>query len=145
MTVSATPAVAAPLDPAPGLRFDFGSTSSPLAEGYTRVAHTTLYTAGALMHDPVHEAGIVWQNVGYNQPPHTGFFLGTGMAPPPAPYLTTGSPLQARLSLRKDRLDVNLPRRDSSGILPSTVRAVADGKLAEPAASTLAQRISSTQ
>ncbi|MGW0198824.1 hypothetical protein [Nonomuraea sp. NPDC003201] len=57
------------------------------------------------------------------------------------PYLTTGSPLQARLSLRKDRLDVDLRWRGSSGrfgsgshgILLSTVRAVPDGKLAATA------------
>ncbi|MFI7637536.1 hypothetical protein [Nonomuraea sp. NPDC049400] len=99
----------------------------------------------ALMHDPVYQSGIVWQNVGYNQPPHTAFFLGTGMATPPAPYLTTGSPLQARLHLRKDRLDVALPHRGSAGqdagaragILPGTVRAVADGKIVELGATAL--------
>ncbi|TDH75562.1 rhamnogalacturonan lyase, partial [Acinetobacter baumannii] len=36
-----------------------------------------LYT---LMHDPVYRLGIAWQNVAYNQPPHTSFFLGDGMA-----------------------------------------------------------------
>jgi rhamnogalacturonan endolyase len=29
-----------------------------------------------LMHDPVYRLGIVWQNVAYNQPAHTGFYLG---------------------------------------------------------------------
>jgi rhamnogalacturonan endolyase len=28
-----------------------------------------------LMHDPVYRLGIAWQNVGYNQPPHLGFYL----------------------------------------------------------------------
>ena len=41
-----------------------------------------LYT---LMHDPVYRLSIAWQNVGYNQPPHTGFYLGTGMTLPPSP------------------------------------------------------------
>ena len=36
------------------------------------------------MHDPVYRLGIAWQNVGYNQPAHTGFFLGTGMKEPPS-------------------------------------------------------------
>lgn len=35
-----------------------------------------LYT---LMHDPQYRLSIAWQNVAYNQPPHTGFYLGTGM------------------------------------------------------------------
>ncbi|QAY76295.1 rhamnogalacturonan lyase [Sphingosinicella sp. BN140058] len=35
----------------------------------------------ALMQDPVYRLGVAWQNVAYNQPPHTGYFLGTGMAP----------------------------------------------------------------
>ena len=35
----------------------------------------------ALMQDPVYRLAVAWQNVAYNQPPHTGYFLGTGMAP----------------------------------------------------------------
>ena len=38
-----------------------------------------------LMHDPVYRLGIAWQNVAYNQPPHTGFYLGEGIAAPPPP------------------------------------------------------------
>ncbi|MFA6582016.1 MAG: hypothetical protein WCS79_09455 [Paludibacter sp.] len=30
---------------------------------------------------------IATQNVGYNQPPHTGFFLGTGMKKAPKPNI----------------------------------------------------------
>ena len=30
------------------------------------------------MHDPVYRLGVAWQNVAYNQPRHTGFYLGTG-------------------------------------------------------------------
>ncbi|MFO7656884.1 MAG: T9SS type A sorting domain-containing protein [Bacteroidales bacterium] len=49
----------------------------------TYATNRRLYT---LMHDPVYRLGIAWQNVAYNQPPHTGFFLGNQMAPaPPAP------------------------------------------------------------
>jgi rhamnogalacturonan endolyase len=29
-----------------------------------------------LMHDPVYRLGVAWQNTAYNQPPHTGYFLG---------------------------------------------------------------------
>ncbi|MBI4602174.1 MAG: rhamnogalacturonan lyase [Planctomycetes bacterium] len=42
-----------------------------------------------LMHDPTYRLGVAWQNVGYNQPPHTGFHLGHGMAPPPRPAIRT--------------------------------------------------------
>ena len=38
-----------------------------------------------LMHDPQYRLAIAWQNVVYNKPPHPGFYLGHGMAPPPRP------------------------------------------------------------
>ncbi|CAH1196790.1 fibronectin type III domain-containing protein [Paenibacillus sp. JJ-223] len=40
-----------------------------------------------LMHDPVYRLGVAWQNVAYNQPPHTGFHLGVGMEQPAAPSI----------------------------------------------------------
>jgi rhamnogalacturonan endolyase len=40
-----------------------------------------------LMHDPHYRLSIAWQNVGYNQPPHTGFYMGAGMKPPPKPNI----------------------------------------------------------
>lgn len=43
------------------------------------------------MHDPVYRLGIAWQNVGYNQPPHTSFYLGHGMEEPPVPKILAGS------------------------------------------------------
>jgi rhamnogalacturonan endolyase len=33
-----------------------------------------------LMQDSVYRAGVAWQNTAYNQPPHTGFYLGEPMA-----------------------------------------------------------------
>ncbi|NUU76057.1 rhamnogalacturonan lyase [Paenibacillus xylanilyticus] len=50
----------------------------------TAVTDKRIYT---LMHDPVYRLGIAWQNVAYNQPPHTGFYLGEGMSTPPAPNI----------------------------------------------------------
>ncbi|MBD5778298.1 hypothetical protein IEN85_02170 [Pelagicoccus sp. NFK12] len=38
-----------------------------------------------LMHDRQYRLAIAWQNVGYNQPPHPGFYLGDGMIPPVSP------------------------------------------------------------
>lgn len=39
----------------------------------------TAYRIPTLMHDPQYRLSIAWQNVGYNQPPHTGYYLGEGM------------------------------------------------------------------
>ena len=41
-----------------------------------------------LMHDPQYRTAIAWQNTAYNQPPHVGYFIGAGMATPPAPNIT---------------------------------------------------------
>ncbi len=38
-----------------------------------------------LMHNPQYRLSIAWQNVGYNQPPHTDFYLGVGMETPKLP------------------------------------------------------------
>lgn len=53
---------------------------------YTTTIPTThrIYT---LMHDPQYRLAIATQNVGYNQPPHTSFFLGTGMKKAPRPKI----------------------------------------------------------
>jgi rhamnogalacturonan endolyase len=36
---------------------------------------TTEHRIPTLMHDHIYRMSVVWQNVGYNQPPHLGFFL----------------------------------------------------------------------
>ncbi|WP_186579653.1 rhamnogalacturonan lyase family protein [Aquibacillus kalidii] len=40
-----------------------------------------------LMHDPQYRAAIAWQNVGYNQPPHPSFYIGSGMSTPSTPRI----------------------------------------------------------
>jgi rhamnogalacturonan endolyase len=43
-----------------------------------RIFSTTIATQHrlpTLMHDPIYRLSVVWQNVGYNQPAHPGFFL----------------------------------------------------------------------
>nr|WP_258881693.1 rhamnogalacturonan lyase [Paenibacillus sp. sptzw28] len=47
----------------------------------------TQYRLPTLMHDPVYRLGIAWQNVAYNQPPHTSYYLGEGMTFPPVPAI----------------------------------------------------------
>jgi rhamnogalacturonan endolyase len=57
-----------------------------------RIFTTTIPTEHrfyTLMHDPQYRLAIAWQNVGYNQPPHPGFYLGVGMKTPPRPNITT--------------------------------------------------------
>lgn len=49
-------------------------------------AANRLYT---LMHNRQYRLAIAWQNVGYNQPAHPSYYLGTGMTPPPAPNIIT--------------------------------------------------------
>ena len=47
-----------------------------------RIFSTTIPTDHrftTLMHDPVYRLGIAWQNVAYNQPAHTSYFLGASM------------------------------------------------------------------
>lgn len=56
----------------------------------TNVTSHRIYT---LMHDPVYRLGVAWQNVGYNQPPHTSFYLGEGMADPPKPNIYEATPV----------------------------------------------------
>jgi hypothetical protein len=57
---------------------------------HLRIYTTTLPTDQriyTLMHDPQYRVAIAWQNSGYNQPPHTGFYLGTDMLAPPVPNI----------------------------------------------------------
>jgi rhamnogalacturonan endolyase len=55
-----------------------------------RIYTTTIPSAHkfyTLMHDPQYRLSIAWQNVSYNQPPHTGFYLGAGMNKVPTPSI----------------------------------------------------------
>lgn len=60
-----------------------------------------------LMHDPQYRVAVAWQNSGYNQPPHPGFYLGDGMSEQPQPdiYLVGGS------------TDANDPDDDDASVL----------------------------
>ena len=61
-----------------------------------RIYSTTIPTEHrlpTLMHDPQYRLAAAWQNVGYNQPPHPGYFLGAGMKAPLRPRIAT-TPIQ---------------------------------------------------
>lgn len=63
-----------------------------------RIFTTTIptdYRFFTLMHDPQYRLSVAWQNVGYNQPPHTSFFFGHGMSMPPRPNITLITPSRA--------------------------------------------------
>jgi hypothetical protein len=48
----------------------------------TDVTKRRIYT---LMHDPTYRMQVSFEQSSYNQPPHTGFHIGNGMADPPKP------------------------------------------------------------
>jgi rhamnogalacturonan endolyase len=52
----------------------------------------TTYKLYTFMQDPHYRLSIAWQNVAYNQPPHTGFFMGNGMKMPKRPEITVIHP-----------------------------------------------------
>jgi hypothetical protein len=61
-------------------------TDSSALRLYTTTDVTTrrIYT---LMHDPQYRAQVSLENVGYNQPPHPSFHIGSGMVSPPVPNI----------------------------------------------------------
>ena len=60
-----------------------------------RIFSTTIptpYRLRTLMHDPIYRLSVAWQNVGYNQPTQTSFYLGHGMRFPAPPLLRVIEP-----------------------------------------------------
>ena len=66
----------------------FRTTDNKNLRIYTTVIPTN-HRIRTLMHDPQYRNAIASQNVAYNQPPNTSFFLGTGMKKAPKPNITT--------------------------------------------------------
>lgn len=82
----ATPALAADLFGDWREEVVWRTTDSTALRIYSTPTPTTLrlYT---LMHDSQYRVAVAWQNTAYNQPPHTGYVIGDGMAAPPAPAM----------------------------------------------------------
>jgi rhamnogalacturonan endolyase len=59
----------------------------------------TTYKFYTLMHDPHYRLSIAWQNVAYNQPPHTSFYFGEGMKNPPKPNIVLVKPKNTNRSV----------------------------------------------
>jgi rhamnogalacturonan endolyase len=57
----------------------------------------TKYRFYTFMHDPQYRLSVAWQNVGYNQPPHTSFYMGEGMGPPPRPPIMLTQALKRKV------------------------------------------------
>lgn len=69
-----------------------------------RIFSTTIPTEHrmyTLMHDPQYRVSIAWQNVGYNQPPHVGFYMGEDMKPAPKPSIVLVKPQAANKATAK--------------------------------------------
>jgi len=63
------------------------SDDSALRIYATTIATTT--RVWTLLHDQQYRTAIAWQNTAYNQPPHTGFFLGSPFTMPAQPKIYT--------------------------------------------------------
>jgi hypothetical protein len=63
----------------------FVDSAADLSEGTAYLIRSRV----TLMHGPVYRLSICWQNVAYNQPAHTGFYLGDGMSEPKSAEVAT--------------------------------------------------------
>jgi hypothetical protein len=57
---------------------------------FLRIYTTTIPATNRLytfLHDAQYRVALAWQNTAYNQPPHPSFYVGDGMAQPPAPNI----------------------------------------------------------
>jgi Bacterial surface proteins containing Ig-like domains len=82
-----------------------------------------------LMHDPVYRLGIAWQNTGYNQPPHTSFYLGNGMEKPEAPNIyLAAAPVTSVNGVTLNKYNLNLKVGGTETLTATINPADADNK-----------------
>lgn len=84
--------------------------------------HQTTHRIYTLMHDYAYRIGVAAQNVAYNSPPHTSFFLGNGMATPATPNIS----VLKNQGLTSGETYV-ITARHSGKVLDVTGRSTADG------------------
>lgn len=58
----------------------FYNSSNPGQLTIFSTPYTSDFRLYTLMHDPVYREAIAWQNTAYNQPPHLGVFIGSGVS-----------------------------------------------------------------
>jgi rhamnogalacturonan endolyase len=87
----------------------YRTSSSPIA---LRIYISTIPAANrlpTLMQDPEYRLAVTNQNVAYNQPPWPSFYIGPGMATPPAPNIVTqasaGVALDAAIAAKSGALN----------------------------------------
>ena len=83
------PRVSVQTSSATGEKRSSGGRSTARSCGSTRRRFRRHTVSRRSMHDPIYRLSVAYQNVGYNQPTQTGFYLGDGMAPPPRPVSVT--------------------------------------------------------
>lgn len=134
----------------PGLAADIlGDWREEVIWKHNDNSHLLLFTTNiqtdrknyTLMHDPIYRLSIAWQNVGYNQPAHTGFYFPDG-APTPnitlvggnsnnSPSVQITSPTDGSIFNEGEAIDISVNSSDSDGSI-SHVEFYADGvKLGE--------------
>lgn len=102
----------------------------------------TSHKLRTLMHDSQYRTAIAWQNVGYNQPPHTSFFLGDGMAIPPAPDLyfagtnPNGGPLGSSAPASSSRATSSVASSLASSLASSITSGTGSSQAASSATNT---------
>lgn len=108
-----------------------------------------------LVHDSQYRQEIARQNVGYNQPPHTSFFLGNGMATPAAPSLyfvgknpnatipVNSSSSAISSSVASSTVSVSSSSRSSSSVASSSVASSKSSSSAISSSSVASSRASS--
>nr|WP_281243006.1 cohesin domain-containing protein [Gracilibacillus ureilyticus] len=83
-----------------------------------------------LMHDPVYRLGVAWQNVAYNQPPHTSYFLGSDMGEAPEPDANFIVP--STVNVMPDRLNGKLKGTVTVNVeVPDNASGLVEGDSAE--------------
>ena len=87
---------------------------------YTTIipANNRIYT---LMHDTTYRTAIAWQNTGYNQPPHPGFFIGADMADPPTPNIYFAGPEVLQTEIELTNSGASSAQFDGMGDVSETV------------------------
>ncbi|MBW3636113.1 MAG: rhamnogalacturonan lyase [Armatimonadetes bacterium] len=105
-----------------------------------RIFSTTIPTEHrfyTLMHDPVYRLSIAWQNVAYNQPPHTGFLIGADMTTLPRPNIVLVQPQQAPQQAARPatlRQPAARPAKRPTAKRPAATRPAAARSTTRPAA-----------
>jgi hypothetical protein len=88
----------------------------------TNMTNQRIYT---LMHDRVYRLGVSWQNVAYNQPPHTSFYLGHGMKNPSAPNMYVVSQIDVDVSPNA----LNTNKNSSENSVTANVKTALESKI----------------